>query len=251
MYLIMLVNKDLISLIKPHNFCSSSLTHFHQMTSKFFSSNWIGKEAKMAPNCLTDYVVSVRRSELQHPHNSWSSENTVKHGDVTAQSSCVFHHDLSLQTLKNKGKWVIREHVRRWKMNLYLNHQGVLLTTWYGAVTNARNTLSEEAFPASLLILTVVYEAAALFGRTKVALVCAGRGTGPVQLPLADLDATPWTHSYSGWSRRAALRIGTEWIQSLWCSVYSRRQTGFGVQRPLAWQYLVSCPTNTKPGRQV
>lgn len=72
---------------------------------------------------------------------------------------------------------------------------GRRLTTWKRAVTNARDTLGKEPLPARLLLFTVVYLGAAVFGRAAVALVCAGGVARPVELPLTDLNAALLTHS--------------------------------------------------------
>lgn len=51
------------------------------------------------------------------------------------------------------------------------------------------------------------------------------------------------------WADRAEM-IKKKILVSLWYCFYSRRQVGFGVQRPLDWQDLVGFPTSMKPDRQ-
>lgn len=55
--------------------------------------------------------------------------------------------------------------------------------------------MGEEPLPAGLLLLTVVYLGAALFGWAEVALVSAGGVARPIELPLTDLNASLLTHS--------------------------------------------------------
>lgn len=55
--------------------------------------------------------------------------------------------------------------------------------------------MCKEPLPASLLLLTVVYPGAALFGWAEVALVCAGGAARPIELLLIDLNASSLAHS--------------------------------------------------------
>lgn len=69
------------------------------------------------------------------------------------------------------------------------------LTTRESAVTNARDTLCKEPFPAGLLLPAVVYLRAASFGWAEVALTHAGGVACPTQFTLTDFNLPLLTHS--------------------------------------------------------
>lgn len=63
-----------------------------------------------------------------------------------------------------------------------------------GTIADAGDTLREEALPASLLLLTVVYPGAAVLGRTRVDLRLAGGVACLAELPLTDFNSSSFTH---------------------------------------------------------
>lgn len=89
-----------------------------------------------------------------------------------------------------------------------------------------------------------------MLGWAQVTLVGAGGVAGPIQLPLTDLDAPLLTQSW----REGKKNAKREGVQPRGCGgnmcVPSRRQIGFGVQRPSGWQERVGLPTSMKPERQ-